>query len=163
MRAPMSARDELLGMVGKPDWLNHSAKQLWPLQLQAAQEYFAERRQQVPILARRADDMHVDAIRNVDDMGKVLFAHTTYKSYPQAYIEKGQWDRLTRWLRTLSTQSLDNVDLNGIVDIDDWLSRLWAAGHVANTTSGTSGKISVLNRSAKDDETYQNCYAHVTA
>lgn len=152
-----------MGIVAERNWLDHSAQELWPLQLQAAQEYFAERRQQVPILARRADDMRVDAIRNVEDMGKVLFAHTTYKSYPQAYIDKGQWDKLTRWVRTLSTQSLENVDLNGVADIDDWIGRLWAAGHFANTTSGTSGKISVLNRTSGDDENYRRCYAKVTA
>jgi hypothetical protein len=113
---------------------------------------FAIRRQQVQVLDRRARDCAVSAIDEVDQLIPLLFSHTTYKSYPLAFIKNGLWDRMTRWLGTLSAVSLNGIDLEGIADVDDWVDRLWNAGHLVNTTSGTSGKVSFLNRSRSDDD-----------
>jgi hypothetical protein len=47
---------------------------------------------------------------------------------------------------------MGQVNLDNVIDIDDWVSRLWDAGHLVNTTSGTSGKVSFLNRTQCDDD-----------
>lgn len=148
----MNARETLLNMLGKPDCFTMSQSELVPLQLEAARELLAERRQQLPILDRRAREMGVDRIDTLDDLIPLLFSHTTFKSYPNSFVQNGQWDRMTKWLGTLTTRSMDGVDLADIVDIDDWVSRLWAAGHKVLTTSGTSGKVSFLNRTQADDD-----------
>jgi len=70
-------------------------------------------------------------------------------------VQNGQWDRMTKWLGTLTTGSMDGVDLVGVKDIGDWVSRLWAAGHLVDTTRGTSGKVSFLNRTQGDDDLLQ--------
>ncbi|MGF6967270.1 hypothetical protein OKW43_004298 [Paraburkholderia sp. WC7.3g] len=158
-----TARQQLLDMVVQKDGFDQPHPKIFPLQLEAAQEYFSMRRQQVSVLDKRAKEMGVESINGIEDIAKVLFAHTNYKSYPQAFMEKGQWKHMTRWLQTLSVESLSNVELEGVANVDEWLDRLWAAGHLANTTSGTSGKVSVLNRTARDLAFYERCYTHATA
>jgi hypothetical protein len=107
-------------------------------------------RSRVPVLGQRADAEGVSRIRSIGDMVPLLFPHTTYKSYPEALIGKGQWAQMNRWLDSLSTHRVDNVELSGIVDVDGWIERLEAAGHLVTTSSGTSGKSSFLNKSQCD-------------
>ena len=67
---------------------------LRPLQLQAAREVFAERREQIAVLRRRADETGVREIRRFEDIVPLLFSHTVYKSYPANFVEQGRWDRM---------------------------------------------------------------------
>jgi hypothetical protein len=117
-------------------------------QLDAA---FQARRQQVPVLAQRADDEGITAIRADEDMVPLLFPHTTYKSYPETLIAKGMWPQLNRWLDSLSVHRVE-VDMAGVEDVDGWIERLESAGHLVTGSSGTSGKASFLNKSLADRE-----------
>ena len=139
-----SARQVLMDLIHEPNCFTMKQSDLVPLQIEAARELFAERRAQLPILDRRAREMGVTSIDEIDDLIPLLFSHTSFKSYPNSFIQNGQWDRMTKWLGTLTTRPMDGVDLTDVRDIDDWVSRLWAAGHLVNTTSGTSGKVSLL-------------------
>lgn len=159
-----SARQQLVDLIEKPDLcFSQPSADVVPLQIEAARELLAERRQQIPVLDRRARDTGTSDIREIADIIPLLFSHTTYKSYPQSFIKAGQWDRMTKWLGTVSTRSTDNVELDGIVDIDDWIDRLHAAGHLVLTTSGTSGKVSFLNRTQADHDLGARGYRHVFA
>ena len=151
----MSARKALMDLIDDPNCFTMTQKDLVPLQLEAARELLAERRGQLPILDRRARDSGVDRIDTLDDLIPLLFSHTSFKSYPTSFIQKGQWNRMTQWLGTLTTRPMTEVDLEDVTDIDDWVSRLWAAGHLVNTTSGTSGKVSFLNRTRGDNEFFR--------
>ena len=144
------ARRQIFDMMNDPDTFAKSDEELLPAQLAAAQEYFEEMRPRVKILDKRAKDTRTDSIKDFTDIVELLFSHTTYKTYPLSLIVNGRWDRMTQWLGTLSANSLDNVDLTDIVDIDDWIERLQAAGHLVATSSGTSGKVSLLNRTHAD-------------
>ena len=62
----------------------------------------------------------------------------------------GRWDRLTRWLGTVSSQPTDNVDLTAVEDIDGWIVACEAAGHYVSCSSGTTGKSAMLLASHKD-------------
>jgi hypothetical protein len=129
-------RHQLLEMVLDP----HAAydqpdSDLEPLQLRAAQELFEERRTQIPLLARRAEEAGITHIGSLADIVPLLFAHTVYKSYPPSFVEKGQWDRLLQWLGTLSVAEVTNVNVEGVKDVDDWIARLWDAGHMVLATS----------------------------
>ncbi|MFS0736610.1 hypothetical protein ABC347_06135 [Sphingomonas sp. 1P06PA] len=126
------------------------ASELDPMRLAAAQELFAERRSQISLLARRADDAGIDVIRSFDDIVPLLFAHTVYKSYPPQFFAKGRWDAMLKWLQTLSVSDLSNVDVRDVKDVDDWLARLWDAGHAVLCTSGSSGKVSFLTHTMAD-------------
>jgi len=114
---------------------------------------FQERREQVPVLRQRADAEGITQIRAREDLIPLLFPHTTYKSYPESLIAKGKWAQMNRWLDSLSTRRVDDVDVDGVEDVDDWIGRLEAAGHMVSSSSGTSGKGSFLIKTRVDLDT----------
>ncbi|WP_340316951.1 phenylacetate--CoA ligase family protein [Rhizorhabdus argentea] len=114
---------------------------------------FAELRPQLPMLDRLADEQGVTEIFEVNDAAKLLFQHSVYKSYPVSFVEKAQFDRLTKWLGGLTTVDLSQLDLNGIETIDDWIDLLDAETPIRIVhSSGTSGKLSFLPRSTKETD-----------
>ena len=153
-----SAREQLMDLIAEPGkCYSVATSELVPLQLEAARALFAERREQIQVLDRRARDTGTDAIDAVEDLIPLLFPHTTYKSYPQAFLKNRRWDRMNTWLGTISTYPTTNVDVEGVNDIDDWIARLYDAGHLVSTTSGTGGKSSILNRTAGDHAFFSKC------
>ena len=144
-------RKKLIDMSIDPDRaFNAPASELNPLRLAAAQELFEVRIKQIPLLKKRAEDAGIEKITRCEDLVPLLFAHTSYKSYPQALFDKGRWDLMIKWMQTLSVSDLSNVNLEGIKDVDDFVERMWAAGHAVLTTSGSSGKVSFLVHTMQD-------------
>ncbi|MFZ2178827.1 MAG: hypothetical protein WAW17_33305 [Rhodococcus sp. (in: high G+C Gram-positive bacteria)] len=120
-------------------------------------EIFQDRRKQVPLLAQRAEAEGITEIRSREDMIPLLFPHTTYKSYPESLIAKGQWRQMNRWLDSVSTHRVTDVDVSGVTDVDGWIEALEAEGHLVSSSSGTSGKSSFLSKSRLDrDANMQN-------
>ncbi|MGC7101465.1 hypothetical protein ACPZ19_42900 [Amycolatopsis lurida] len=111
---------------------------------------FRQRLKQVPVLARRAEAEGITEIAAAEDMLPLLFPHTTYKSYPESLVTKGRWAQLTRWLDSLSTERVTGVDVTDVTDVDSWIARLEAGGHLVSGSSGTSGKNSFLNKTRRD-------------
>jgi hypothetical protein len=147
----MDPRTQLLDLVADPDAAyDQPAGDLAPARLRAADELFQERRLQIPLLAKRADEAGIDKIEDFGDLVPLLFAHTVYKSYPQSFYDNGRWDRMLQWLDTLSVEDVTDVDVDGVTDVDEWLERLWDAGHAVIATSGSSGKCSFLNHTMRD-------------
>jgi hypothetical protein len=148
----VSVRHQLVDSILEPGVLDRRDPDLEAKQLEAAHELFAERRGQIGLLRRRAEDAGVSEIASMADLVPLLFAHTAYKSYPQSLIDQGRWDRMLQWLQTLSVETTDNVDVAGVRDVDDWIHRLREAGHMVLATSGSSGKCSFLNHTRGDSE-----------
>jgi hypothetical protein len=158
------ARRALLDRIVDPDRAyDMPASELLPLQMQAAQELFEARVQQIPLLRKRAEDAGIRAVTTPEQLLPLLFAHTAYKSYPASFVEQRRWDRLLQWLQTLSTADLGNVDVAGVADVDEFLARLWAAGHLVLATSGSGGKCSFLNHTRADRELKARHFRHTTA
>lgn len=132
------------------DPFNTPHEELEPLWIDAIDHRFQECRGQIRILDQLAHRAGVDSIRTLDDVIPLLFAHTAYKSYPESFIDRGQWDRMNVWLDTLSKPTVSDVAIDGIADADDWIARCHDVGHHVFATSGTSGKNSFLNQSAAD-------------
>ncbi|MDB5397653.1 MAG: hypothetical protein JWM91_5159 [Rhodospirillales bacterium] len=115
--------------------------------LAGLQKRFAELRPALPALAKLAADQGIDAIRTIDDAAPLLFPHTAYKSYPLSFLERGQFDKLTRWLGGLTTIDLKGIDTTGIQTIDEWIALLEARTDINLIhTFGTTGKLSFLPR-----------------
>lgn len=146
----MSAIDEIKSLVGKADPYRDAPANLRELQLEALRERFAEKRQQLKIVDRRATDAGINEIRTLDDVVSLLFVHTNYKSYPESFVDKGQWKNMSLWLQTLTSAPVTKVDMDGVKDADEWVNRLRAAGHEIFASSGTSGKCSFLDQTAAD-------------
>lgn len=154
-------RRQLLDMILRDDRYDLPDASLAALRLEAARELFAERREQIPVLRRRAEESGVDEIRNFDDLVPLLFSHTVYKSYPQNLVDQGKWQALGRWLKTLSVEDPTGVDVTGVQNVDDWIDRMRNAGHLLLATSGSSGKCSFLNSTRGDLELKTRHFAHM--
>jgi len=158
----MSTRSELVDGAEHEDVFDRPWPDIEARQLEAARELFAERREQIPVLRRRADDSGVTEVRNLDDLVPLLFAHTAYKSYPPSFVAQGRWDRLLQWMQTLSVAKVTDVDVEGVTDVDDWMERLRAAGHMVLATSGSGGKVSFLNHTREDAEKKRRHYRRMS-
>jgi hypothetical protein len=147
-----TAYEELLAMreLAPEAWPDRAT--LEPLWLRAANERFVQQRERIPVLGRLADEVGLTQIERLDDLIPLLFAHSNYKSYPEGFIAKGRWDLMNKWLDTLSSVRVDNVDVQGVADQDDWVDRLHAAGHKVYVTSGTTGKNSFLPATQFDED-----------
>lgn len=155
-----NATETLLAYMDDPDPFRGAPDNLAELQLEAVRERFAEQVKRVPVLARRAKELGVTEINTLDDLVPLLFAHTNYKSYPEAFIDNGQWKHMSMWLQTMSSVSTANIDIDGCTDVDDWIDRAKAAGHFVFSSSGTSGKNSFLNEGHEERERAKNAYLH---
>src|SRR6202007_1522804 len=89
-------------------------------------------------------------IRAQDNIVPLPFAHTTYKSYPEPWFTQGKWDRMGKWLDTLSTNRVEGINLDNVADVDDWLTRLEANSHYVAPSTGPTGKCSMANASQAD-------------
>jgi len=145
-----AAADKLMSKVAAEDRFDYSAAEVRDLQVQALNERFQERRNAIKLLKMRAEEAGIEEITSLDDMVGLLFPHTAYKSYPESFLMDERWDRLTKWLGTISPHPIEGVDLEGIKDVDDWIDRLAAKGYFISCSSGTTGKSAMLIASQKD-------------
>ncbi len=145
-----AAIDRLMAMVSAPDRFTHSAAELRDTQIAAMDERFQERRDRIKLLARRAEDAGTTHIASLDDMVPLLFPHTAYKSYPESFLIEQKWDRLIKWLGTISPHEIVPIETDDITDIDEWIARLEANANYISCSSGTTGKSAMLIASEKD-------------
>jgi hypothetical protein len=152
VNATGSAVERLKLLAHAPDRFDLSAADLLPMQLAAVDELLQNRIGRIRLLRNRAESAGITTIRELADIVPLLFAHTAYKSYAEDWLTERKWDRLGKWLETVSVQPVAGVDLSNVRDIDDWIDRLQAAGHFVSCSSGTTGKCAMLNGSARDME-----------
>ncbi len=144
------AVDRLLKLADSRDRYDVPFDDVQQLQVEAVDERFRERRPQIRLLDRRAGEAGLDRVRSRDDIVALLFPHTAYKSYPESFLATGRWDRLSRWLDTVSTYRVPTVPADSVSDIDDWVERLKESGHFVSCSSGTTGKSAMLVASDAD-------------
>jgi hypothetical protein len=147
-----SAVERLKMLAAAPDRFDLSAADLLPAQLAAANELFQDRIGRIRLLRNRAETGGITQIRELTDIVPLLFAHTAYKSYPADWLSERKWNRLGKWLESVSSHPVAGVDISHVRDIDDWIDRLRAAGHFVSCSSGTTGKSAMLNASLADME-----------
>ncbi|HTH28088.1 MAG TPA: hypothetical protein VL918_06430, partial [Sphingobium sp.] len=89
------------------------------LQIEAANELFQHRKGAIKFLGHRANEVGVTEVRDPADLVGLLFAHTTYKSYPEGWLTDQKWPMLSKWVDTMSTHRVQGINFDGITDIDD--------------------------------------------
>jgi hypothetical protein len=144
------AVETLLAWQGKADRFDQPWASLVKLQIAALDECLTERRGAIRLLGHRADEAGISHITSLADMVPLLFPHTAYKSYPESFLADQRWDRLGKWLATISPYPVAAADMAAIQDIDDWIDQLQAAGNFISCSSGTTGKSAMLIASEKD-------------
>ena len=152
-----SAVQALVARIDEASPFEFDRRDLHALWIEGANERLTERRAQIPALDALATQAGVDKITSMEQLVPLLLSHASYKSYPRTFLDKGRWDGLTRWLNTLASESIDDVDLTGVSTQDEWLAALAAAGHPIYATSGTSGKNSFLPATKADREFTMRC------
>jgi hypothetical protein len=146
------ATDKLLSYMPDRSGYDLSFEDVRELQVAAMDERLQEQIDHIKLVALRARDAQISEIRKLADAVPLLLPHTAYKSYPESFLLEEKWDKLTRWLGTVSAYPTDDTDLDGIEGIDEWIDRLKAAGHYVSCSSGTTGKSAMLILSEKDIE-----------
>jgi hypothetical protein len=121
------------------------------VQLAALNLRLAQRRTQIPVLAKLADGQGIGAVDTLDAGASLLFTHDIYKSYPTTLLTKQRFKDLTRWLDRLTPHDLTGLDVTGCGSIDEWLVKLRTETPMdVATSSGTSGTLSFFPRSQRD-------------
>ena len=135
-------------LLEHPDPFHIPYKTVQTLQLKLLQQRFAQNRNRIPVLQRAADRKGIQAIADFQDAVALLFSHATYKSYPESFLDSGQWARMNQWVATLSTRGdeLRQIDVSRVSNLDDWLTQLDQHGFALCHSSGTSGKPSFIPR-----------------
>ncbi|MGE3692433.1 MAG: hypothetical protein AB7F98_13745 [Novosphingobium sp.] len=144
------AANTLMAWQGKSDCYSVPFREVRDLQVAAMNERLEERIDRIKLIGLRARDMGIAKIERFEDVAGLLLPHTAYKSYPESFLVDEKWDKLTKWLGTVSAYPTDNVDLEGIRDVDHWVERLEQAGHYVSCSSGTTGKSAMLVASKAD-------------
>jgi hypothetical protein len=142
--------EKLTGFLGSGRPYSVPFDEVRSAQIAALNERLQERLGKNKLVSLRAKEADVTEIRDFDDVVPLLLPHTAYKSYPESFLIEQKWDRLTKWLGTVSNYQIENANLDGVADIDDWLERLERVGHYVNCSSGTTGKAAMLVASAAD-------------
>jgi hypothetical protein len=142
--------DQLVSQVEDKDPFDVPFSEVLPRQLEAINERFQDRVGKIKLLQNRAQTGGITEVRRMADVVPLLFAHTAYKSYPENWLMEKKWDRLGRWLDTVSTNRVKPMDSSQITGLDDWLLRLQDQGHYVSCSSGTSGKCAMMNATTVD-------------
>lgn len=142
--------DDLIAHMGKEDCYDLPHQDLYNLQVSAMNERFQEQKSTIKLVAHRAQEGDISEIRRLEDAVPLLLPHTAYKSYPERFLTEKRYDRLTKWLGTVSSLPTDAVNLDGINDMDEWVARCEDAGVLVSCSSGTTGKPAMLAASRAD-------------
>ena len=135
----------LVALIDSDDPYMEGHKALIERQLAAADAIFQDQVGKIKLLANRAEEGGVSQIRTLHDLVPLLFAHTAYKSYPESWLMDGKWDRMGKWLDTVSTNRVEPMDTSGVEGLDEWLTMLETQGHFVSCSSGTTGKCAMMN------------------
>jgi hypothetical protein len=145
-----SAVERLTRLVDAPDRYDYRAEDLRPVQVQAMNERFQDRVGKIRLLKLRAEEAGITEIRSLEDVVPLLLPHTAYKSYPESFLMDRKWDKLGKWLDSVSTHRVPPQDPAAFSDVDDWLENLARDGFFVSCSSGTTGKSAMLVASQKD-------------
>jgi hypothetical protein len=152
VREKESMVERLVGLVDTENPFGMPFSETLPLQLQAINERFKDRIDKIKLLQNRAESGGITEIRRMADIVPLLFAHTAYKSYPEGWLVEQKWDRMGRWLDTVSTRRVEPMDTREVKGLDAWLQRLESQGHYVSCSSGTTGKCAMMNATMADCE-----------
>ena len=147
-----SAIEHLVRLIGAKECFDITPEELLPVQLEAATERLQSQSEAIPLLANRAESARLEKIKQPADLVPLLFAHTTYKTYAEGWLNDRRWDRMGKWLATVSSRPVDGLDTAGVQTLDDWIKRLETVGHYLSCSSGTTGKPAMLSCTEGDIE-----------
>ena len=107
----------------------------------------------LPPLRALAEAQGLSADISLDDVPRLFFPHSIYKSYDPAWLIHHDFARMGRWLQNFTTVNISRAEMPAFHTIDDWLVWLETeCGVDIAHSSGTTGRMSLIAR-AKEDAT----------
>ncbi|OBB33103.1 hypothetical protein A5792_11845 [Mycolicibacterium peregrinum] len=146
----MAAVDQLLALQTAPDRYDIAPADVRQLQIDAVNERFAVQADEIPLLRNRSQSADITKVVEIQDLVPLLFAHGAYKSYAQNWLTDGRWDRMAKWVGTVSTCDPAGVDVGGVAGLDDFVTRMESVGCYLTCSSGTTGKPAMIACSESD-------------
>lgn len=147
-----SAIDRLVSQVNEEDPFDYDYADVLPQQIEAINARFQDQVGKIKLLRNRAEEGGVSEVNSMEDIVPLLFAHTAYKSYPESWLMEGKWDRMGKWLDTVSTNRVPKLDTSAVKGLDEWISLLEEHDHYVSCSSGTTGKCAMMNAARSDLE-----------
>ena len=147
-----TAVDRLMRLVEAEDRYNVPFGELRGVQLEAIDERLQERKGQIKLVGHRAREAGITAVRSLEEVVRLLLPHTAYKSYPESWLVEKRWDRLSKWLDTVSSHRVPVDKVAGAGDVDGWIQSLANEEFYVSCSSGTTGKSAMLVASRTDME-----------
>ena len=139
----------------KAEVFSISHKDAEQYRLAASRKRFSSLRNKVPMLQRLADELGTEEIESLEDLAPLLFSQTVYNSYPIGWLEKGDFQRMTKWLDKLTSVDLSGVDASGCELIEEWLELMKEQSPLELNYSATrGGKMSFMPREKSDWQHY---------
>src|SRR4029453_2626271 len=105
--------EKLTGLIAADDRFAIPHTDLRAAQVAAMNERFQERRGRIKLPGHRAVEANCTEIRVTEDAVPLLFPHTAYKSYPEAWLIGEKWDRMSKWLGKIFSYAIGPLDGGG--------------------------------------------------
>ncbi|HEX7852180.1 MAG TPA: hypothetical protein VF503_00620 [Sphingobium sp.] len=144
------AVERLTSLIDSDDRYNIPHAEVHAAQIEAMNERFQERKDKIKLVGHRAAEAGITEVRSFEDMVALLLPHTAYKSYPENWLREERWDRLSKWMDTVSTWRVPVDKVKDADGIDDWVNKLSDEGFFVSCSSGTTGKSAMLVASLED-------------
>jgi hypothetical protein len=144
------AVEKLTRLIDSPDRYDIPYAEVRDAQIAGMNERFQERRDKIKLVGHRAAESGITEVKSPEDMVPLLLPHTAYKSYPENWLREQRWDRLSKWMDTVSTWRVPVDKVKDAGDIDDWVTKLADNGFFVSCSSGTTGKSAMLVASQAD-------------
>lgn len=154
-------RADVSAFVDDPcNMANHSAEEIYSLsrdEIDAIQLAGLRRRfdelGRIPAIAELIEENRITHITQINDIVPLLLPHTACKSYPLSLIDNGRFTQLNAWLNNYTIHDLSQLDVADCQTLDEWLDIVERETPVrVITSSGTSGKISIIPRSVAENK-----------
>lgn len=128
-----------------------SRRDIETFQLEAARRKLKCHAERIPAVGNVLNGKDPASFECFDDFIPVLFDEDIYKSYDAAWVDNGEFGRLTHWLDGLTTHDLSGIDMQGCESVTEWCRRLDERADIfVCHSSGTSGVLSFVPRSRRD-------------
>jgi hypothetical protein len=100
----------------------------------------------IPVYGRLAQD---EGVAGMADVGEVIdsmtFSTGLFKSYEPAWLERGEFRRMTDWVADISSCRPEPPSMD-VCDVETWRTQLAGQGVHLSSSSGTSGRPSFVPR-----------------
>jgi hypothetical protein len=151
IRATNNQVTQLLTLRDADDPYDYLVEDVFEAQLFAVRERFMSASRGMPVLDRLLHATGFNRLDSRESLIRLLFPHTVYKTYSEDGPPGLRWTRMARWLDALSSAVVDSpADAESIFSLSEWMELMHSQGHFVFTSSGTTGKASVLNQNSAD-------------